>query len=692
MNKFGFARVTVAAPFCSVGNPATNARAILDVLTAVPDSEVVVFPELCVSGYTCADLFRQRVLLDQVEGAVKTIAASTARDQLVFVGAPVRVGSHLYNCAIALHNGIVIGIVPKQNIPNHNEFYEYRWFRGADGHEPDTIEFADQHAPFGIDLLFSCASGLHVHAELCEDVWVPIPPSSYAAIMGATILVNLSASNETVGKCDYRIELIKNQSARCVAAYAYASAGPTESTTDLVFGGHCLIAENGSLLVESKRVGDGGNLIRRSEWVTADVDIEKLQTERRLLTSFGEARRSVSRKFRRVEFCPLKESKLPDVLYRTVNGMPFVPRDQDTLHKRSAEIIGIQVAGLSKRIDMLPSKRVCVGVSGGLDSTLALLVSVETYRNLGLSPSEITGITMPGFGTTSRTKNNALKLMELLGVERKDIDIRSSCFETFKSLRHDPFGMGIYDESQTLGALDFQRFSDALGHLAHDQLEKGDLIFENVQARTRTMLLMSHGFVVGTGDLSELALGWCTYNGDHMSMYNVNCSIPKTLVRFLVDYIATHRLSPDTIPDPTGQLYHTLKDILATTISPELLPHAGDSMKQRTEDTLGPYELHDFFLFNFVRNGFSPEKILYLSDHAEFSIPYSRCVREKTLKIFLQRFFSQQFKRSCSPDGPKVGSISLSPRGDWRMPSDADVTQWLHNHEAASGTPTCDQP
>lgn len=687
MNQFGFARVTVASPLCAVGNPDQNAVAIIDVLSAVSDSDVVVFPELCLSGYTCADLFRQRLLLDKVEAAVLTVArAASSRDQLVFLGAPVPVRNQLYNCAIALYRGVILGIIPKQNMPNYNEFYESRWFRGADGNEPQTVEYAGQSTPFGIDIFFSNKAGLWVHAEICEDLWMPIPPSSYAAIMGATVLVNLSASNETVAKNEYRTELIKNQSGRCVAAYAYASAGPTESTTDLVFGGHCLIAENGQLLDQSARVGDGSSLIRRSVWATADVDVEKLQTERRLLTSFGEARRTICRPFRCIEFLPTTHSRPQQGLLRKVNGTPFVPRDKVTLHSRCAEIIGIQVAGLCKRIETIPSKQACIGISGGLDSTLALLVAVEAYRSLGLSPDHITGITMPGFGTTSRTKNNALQLMELLGIRSKTIDIRDMCLETFKAMQHDPFGLGLFAEGTAQAPYDVSRLSAALQQLSPEQYVKGDLVFENVQARTRTLLLMSHGFVLGTGDLSEMALGWCTYNGDHMSMYNVNCSIPKTLVKFLVDYIADHRLSQDMIPDPTGQLRKTLKDVVATLISPELLPHAGDQIQQSTEDNLGPYELHDFFLSNFLRNGFSPEKILYLSDYAEFSTNYPRSVREKTLKLFLTRFFSQQFKRSCVPDGPKVGSVSLSPRGDWRMPSDADATIWLNAQIAASHT------
>jgi NAD+ synthase (glutamine-hydrolysing) len=675
---YGIVRVTVASPHCSVGNPDQNVAAAISVLESAKDSDVVVFPELNITGYTCADLFRQQLLLERSEEAVARIATNSPQGQLVFIGVPIAVRNQLYNCAVALQNGRILGSVPKQYIPNYNEFYESRWFRGADGNEPKSINYAGQEVPFGIDLLFSNGIGLIVHSEICEDLWMPIPPSSYAAIMGANLLVNLSASNETVGKCAYRTDLVANQSGRCVAAYAYSSSGPTESTTDLVFGGHCLIAENSQVLIESARVGDGSGLIRESKWATADVDVQRLQTERRLLSSFGEARRQITREYRTIRFEP-EESSNQRGLLRKVSGTPFVPKDPSTLYHRCAEITGIQVAGLAKRIDSMPSKNSFIGVSGGLDSTLALLVAVEAYRGLGLTPDHITGLTMPGFGTTSRTKNNALQLMELLGIKSKTIDIHEMCLETFKAIKYQPFGLEMSD-------LNVGQFSELLQRLTADQLKKGDLVFENVQARIRTMLLMSHGFVLGTGDMSEMALGWCTYNADHMSMYNVNCSIPKTLVRFIVDYVAEHRLSRDPggasddrsrIPDPTGRLYSTLKDVVATTISPELLPHSADQITQSTEDHLGPYELHDFFLFHLVRNGFSPEKILFLSDYAEFTKRYSRDVREKTLKVFIKRFFSQQFKRSCVPDGPKVGSVSLSPRGDWRMPSDADAEIWL---------------
>ena len=687
MNKFGFARITVASPICSVGNPDKNKDEIISILKRTRDSDVVVFPELCITGYTCADLFRQKLLLDKAEEAVTKIAKEhDFADQLIFVGAPVPVGGQLYNCAIVMHEGTILGIVPKQNIPNYNEFYESRWFRAADGkNEPAFILYAGQEVPFGTDLIFRSSSGLIVHAEICEDVWMPIPPSSYAAIMGANVLVNLSASNEIVAKCDYRIDLVRNQSGRCVAAYAYASAGPSESTTDVVFGGHCLIAENSHLLAETRRVGDGKGLIRDSQYVTADVDIEKIETDRRTLSSFGEARRLIDKKFRTIECFAFEKGKKQNGLLRVVNGRPFVPNDPQTLHKRCTEVFDLQVAGLAHRLESLPNsknKKVYIGISGGLDSTLALLVTAQVYRGLGWDSKNIVGITMPGYGTTSRTKGNAIDLMEALGVTQKTIDIKKICLETFKAMKHDPFDVGMFDPSCDTELYNVECFEDTLQHLGQEQIDAGDLIFENVQARERTKILMSHGFVIGTGDLSELALGWCTYNGDHMSMYGVNCTVPKTLVKFLVDYIAEHRIGNnrnDHLADHNGKLYTTLKDIIATMVSPELLPHAGDKIVQSTEETIGPYELHDFYLTNFVRNGFSPEKILYLSDYATFSIPYSTELKTKTLKTFLKRFFSQQFKRSCVPDGTKVGSVSLSPRGDWRMPSDADAGIWIND-------------
>ena len=670
--KNGFVKITVASTICHVGNPAKNVEEIIQVLDKTIDSDIVVFPELCITGYTCGDLFRQELLLKEATEAIMDIARYS-NNRLIFVGTPVQVGGQLYNCAVVCHDKRVIGIIPKQNIPNYNEFYESRWFRGANGSEPKFIKYAYDNIPFGTDLLFRNEYDLVVHAEICEDLWMPIPPSSYASILGANVLVNLSASNEIVAKSDYRKDLVANQSARCVAAYAYASAGPTESTTDLVFGGHCLIAENGHIIQETQRVGDGSGLIRESKFASTDVDIQRLMTERRNMSSFGEARRLIPNKFREI---PVKTVYSKFVFERKINGTPFIPKDGPTLKNRCAEVTGIQVAALAKRIETVPSKKSYIGVSGGLDSTLALLVAVNSYRELKLSTKNITGITMPGFGTTSKTKNNAIELMNRLDISQKTVDIRQMCFDSMIAMGHKPFGIN-------LDGLTVHLFEEQLQNLSPEQLNNGDLVFENIQARTRTMVLMSHGFVLGTGDLSELALGWCTYNGDHMSMYNVNCSIPKTLVKFIVDYYADNRLSHEDdlkegfIPDKDFSLKKILKDIVGTTISPELLPHSNDNISQSTEDNIGPYELHDFYLVNFVKNGFSPEKILFLSNHAEFTKVYSMELRVKTMKLFIKRFFGQQFKRSCVPDGPKVGSVSLSPRGDWRMPSDADALLWL---------------
>jgi NAD+ synthase (glutamine-hydrolysing) len=658
--RFGFVRVTCASTRTVVANPDANAGAILEVLSQVADSDCVLFPELGVTGYTCADLFGQMALLEAGVRATLRIAGATAgREQLVVVGLPVAVGNSLYNCGVVIADGRVLGIVPKQFIPNYKEFYESRWFSSADGREPREIDFGGERVPFGIDLLFQAYGGVVVGVEICEDLWMPIPPSSAQAIAGANLLLNLSASNETIGKSRYRTDLVVGQSGRCIAAYAYSSAGPTESTTDLVFGGHCLIAENGLLLKESGRVGDGGLIDRGSRFITADVDVQRLQSDRRSTTSFDDCVKYLS-SYRTVRFS-LRETM--DGLKRLVVGTPFVPRANAELDRRCAEIFGIQCAGLAKRIEQLsPTSRLNIGISGGLDSTLSLLVAVKTCDLLDSPRSRIAGLTMPGFGTTSKTRRNALDLMDHLGVASETIDISSLAMQTFKEMRHAPFGIDC-------GNLDIDAFKAALGRVPRER--RHDLTFENVQARLRTFLLMSRGFVVGTGDLSELALGWCTYNGDHMSMYNPNCSIPKTLVKFLVEYVATHEFE-------AGPVRETLLSIVGTTISPELLPFAASGeIEQSTEETIGPYELHDFFLFNTVRCGFAPEKVLFLAQHATFTRPFDRETIERILATFYRRFFSQQFKRSCLPDGPKVGTVSVSPRGDWRMPSDADAGAWL---------------
>lgn len=669
MNPYGFARVTCASIRVAVADPSANTGEILRVLETCRDSDVVVFPELCITGYTCADLFGQARLLDAAQSVLARIAeATTGRHQLVLVGAPIPVGNSLYNTAVAMADGAILGVVPKQYLPNYKEFYESRWFAPAVGKEPAEITLAGHRVPFGIDLLFTAEpdilaieggpSSLVVGVEICEDLWVPVPPSSLQAMAGATVLVNLSASNETIGKSRYRTDLVVGQSGRCVAAYALAGCGPTESTTDLVFGGHCLIAENGGLLAESSRVGDGQPVRRDSYTITRDVDVARLRTDRRVMTSFDDSLSSL-RPFRRIGF-PVA-TDMPG-LHREVTGTPFVPSGPE-LHHRCAEIFGIQCAGLSKRIEGLPSGTpLNIGISGGLDSTLALLVAVTTSDMLGRDRRLIHGLTMPGFGTTQRTRTNAIDLMRHLGVSSETIDITALALEAFREISHAPFGID-------LDGLDVDSFRSALACVPAES--RSDLTFENVQARLRTFLLMSKGFVVGTGDLSELALGWCTYNGDHMSMYNPNCSIPKTLVRFLVHYVAMNQY-------PDGPVRRTLLSIAETTISPELLPASlAGEIEQSTEATIGPYELHDFILYNAVRCGHSPAKILFLSEHATFTQHHPRAVVEQTMRTFYTRFFRNQFKRSCVPDGPKVGTVSLSPRGDWRMPSDADPAEWL---------------
>jgi NAD+ synthase (glutamine-hydrolysing) len=659
MNTFGFVRLTAASPKTAVANPAANAAEIRRVLDQVADSDIVVFPELCVTGYTCADLFGQQKLLDSaVEQTLQLAAATRGRGQLVVVGLPVAVDNGLYNCAAALFDGQILGIVPKQFLPNYKEFYESRWFTAARGHERTEIDFGGKKTPFGIDLLFDAGPAV-VGIEICEDLWVPTPPSSFQALAGANVLLNLSASNETIGKNKYRSSLVVGQSGRCIAAYAFASSGPTESTTDLVFGGHCLIAENGVLLVESSRVGDGASIRRESYWITADVDVEHMQNDRRTVVNFDECASTVPRTYRPIAFALRAEM---DGLQRTVAGRPFVSAEGAELERRCAEIFGVQCAALAKRIEQLPADvPLNIGISGGLDSTLALLVAVKMCDMVGEPHRRIHGLTMPGFGTTERTRSNALALMDHLDVSRDLIDIRPLCVDTFRAIGYRPFGI---DPSGT----NVEEFQRLLSRIPPEKCH--DLVFENVQARLRTLLLMSRGFVIGTGDLSELALGWSTYNADHMSMYNPNCSIPKTLVRFLVRHVAEREFD--------GAARQTLLSIVESVISPELLPLGADGQSlQSTEESLGRYELHDFFLYHCVRNGFSPEKILFLSQFASFESAVSPAEIEKTLRTFYRRFFANQFKRSCVPDGPKVGSVSLSPRGDWRMPSDADPSLWL---------------
>lgn len=649
-SNFGFVRVSAVSPKVVVGDPIANIQEMRKILDELEDSSIVVFPELGITGYTCGDLFGQDHLLQVAKKQLFNFA-KTVMNQLVFVGVPLIYENALYNCAVAINDREIIGIIPKSYLPNYKEFYEARWFHPAIDMKPTYINMFGSKIPFGTDLIFE-HNGIKVFAEVCEDIWMPIPPSSHAAIAGANILINLSASNETVAKADYRKDLVVNQSARCMAAYIYSSCGPSESTSDLVFGGHCLIAENGSLLAESNRVGR--NLKLGSYFITQEIDVESLDHDRRQTTSFAY---SPSKEFRKVKF--YAEEHVKELKHRQVNGDPFIPQGVTELVNRCNEIIDIAVCGLVKRLEMLQnSTKLMIGVSGGLDSTLALLFLHRAAKMLKIE-DRILAYTMPGFGTTDRTLSNAVKLMNHMGIQFETIDIRPICIQMFKDLKHKPFGVEWNNETVL----------SATEKLSNIDPNTSDLVFENVQARARTNLLMNKGFVIGTGDLSEIALGWCTYNADHMSMYNPNCSIPKSLVQFLIKYLA------DTQED--NILKSILYDIFQTPISPELLPTNGKGESlQVTESVVGSYELNDFFLFNFIRKGFSPEKIRFLAKYAKFFINHSDKEIDDVLKSFYTRFFRNQFKRNCVPDGPKVGSVSLSPRGDWRMPSDASSAIW----------------
>ncbi len=661
MHEFGFVRVTTAVPKVAVANVERNLDEHLRLIEEHQASDLIVFPELSLTGYTCGDLFAQRRLTDESRQALDALCKKLGNVlAVVVVGLPLYVEARgsLYNCGAVLSNGRILGVVPKTYLPNYREFYESRWFVGASGGEPKIVD----GLPFGTDLLFEQRpAGWKFGVEICEDVWAPIPPSTFQALAGATILVNLSASNETIGKSQFRRDFVQGQTGKLLAGYVYCSSGPTESTSDLVFGGHCLVGENGKILAES------APFIRDAHALTVDIDVDKLRHERATMPgTFGECAARNVREYRAIPFESSGGARRLD-LRRSVAAHPFVPSDEATLKARCAEIFGIQCCGLAKRIERLPQKDVCIGVSGGLDSTLVLLVAVRAFDMLGLDRKHIHGFTMPGFGTSQRTKSNADKLMRLLGITAKTVDIRETALHTFSELNHVPFGMPV--DIHAITAEELQHKLEALPNGSED------LTFENVQARIRTLFLMSSGFVLGTGDLSEAALGWSTYNADHMSMYNVNCSIPKTLVKFLVRYVAQNEIEYQG--GPNRALCETLMDIVGTVISPELLPTKRGESPQSTEEKIGPYELHDFFLYHFQRNGFTPEKILYLASFATFDRAYSRQEIAMHMRTFITRFFANQFKRDCVPDGPKVGSVSLSPRGDWRMPSDADPNLWL---------------
>ena len=636
MTENGFFRVAAAVPAVSPADCEANVRSIISLLDDLKQvsPSFVAFPEMSVTGYTCGDLFHNRTLLDGVSRAIGRLDRySRTCDMAFVVGAPLEVCGALYNCALVFCHGL-IAVVPKTYIPSYNEFYEKRWWTSA----PETngeIALSGRHIPFGTRLLVDCL-GVRVGVEICEDMWTPIPPSSYAAMAGAEIIVNISASDDLIGKYDYLTSLVKQQSARTISAYVYASAGYGESSTDLVFDGKAFVAENGSLLAANRRWQ------LKPQYVVADIDIEAIRRDRLHTTSFADcARRSDLCRFETVP-ASLTPRHDDDSLYRRVNPLPFVPADRDGLDERCDEIINIQATALCRRLDFTHCRSLVIGISGGLDSTLALLVAVRAFDRLALDRKGIIGVTMPGFGTTDRTHDNAVALMESLGVTIREISIVAAVNQHFADIGHDP----AYH----------------------------DVTYENSQARERTQLLMdianqTGGMVLGTGDLSELALGWATYNGDHMSMYGVNAGVPKTLVRHLTAYFA--KTSDDS---------HTrdiLLDIIDTPISPELIPAAADgTIKQKTEDLVGPYELHDFFLYNMLRYGFAPRRVFFLARKA-FAGKYADDVIKHWMKTFYRRFFNQQFKRSCLPDGPKVGSVCLSPRGDWRMPSDASSRLWL---------------
>lgn len=658
----GYYRATAAGPRLRVADPAFNAAESIRTIRQFRDSDLIVLPELGLTAYTCGDLFATQTLLDAAVDALGQVAAATT-DYLgvVVVGLPMIVGTSVMNVAAVLGHGQVYGIVPKTFLPTYREFYEGRHFRGATAQDPSTVKIDGEAVPFGTNLLFEHGKAV-IAVEICEDLWVPVPPSCHAAIAGANVVVNLSASNETIGKAQWRHDLVVSQSGRLIAGYVYASAGGDESTSDVVFGGHCLIAENGSLLGQSRRIGDGeAPVVPDATSLTRDIDLQRLDHDRRVVGSFDDYRDSLPHPYRRIAIeSSLSNSDVGEAangpLLRRIDPHPFVPDNPSEREARCAEILAIQTGGLVKRLSQLPeSLTLSIGISGGLDSTLALLVAIGAVDHLKRDRKTIHAIVMPGFGTTQRTNDNAMELVDSLGVTAERIDIRQLSLDTFRGLKHSPLGIAV-DEKTEIESLQTDLMATPDG--------ASDLMFENVQARMRTLLLMSRGFVLGTGDMSEQALGWSTYNGDHMSMYNVNASIPKTLVKYLVRYFADHRFD--------GEMRAVLHRIANTPISPELLPpnEAGE-IRQSTEASVGAYELHDFFLYHFVRGGCDRDKMLFLSKRATFSESYSDEVIETTLDTFIRRFFASQFKRNCVPDGPKVGSVSLSPRGDWRMPPDA---------------------
>lgn len=654
MDNLGFFRVATAIPEVHLADPIGNTKNIINLAKEArkKGATLVLFPELSVTGYTCADLFNQQALLDATVDALEMLADVSAEMELaMIVGAPLAFGNHLFNCAVVIQNGTITGVVPKSYLPNYNEFYEKRWFASGRGVTGETINIGGYiDVPFGTDLLFSF-DDVKVGIEICEDMWVPQTPGTRVALAGADIVCNLSATDELIGKHFYLKNLIKSRSAVARCGYVYASAGWGESSTDLVFSGNAIIAEDGVILAESSRFNLNEQLI------CVDLDIEKMRQDRRRYSSYADPaseNAALQKEYRKVRglYAPkwLESPSEKTEILRTIDPHPFVPSDPTHLREHCEEIISIQAWGLARRLNAIGSSKMVIGISGGLDSTLALMVAVRAIDMLGKPHSDITAITMPGFGTTSRTHGNAWNLMEMIGVTALEIPIGEAVELHFRDIGQDP--------------------------------NKHDATYENSQARERTQILMdmankTGGIVVGTGDLSELALGWCTYNGDQMSMYGVNASVPKTLVRYLVEWFAT-----DAENNGNKEIAATLRDIADTPISPELIPAAdnADKIEQKTEDLVGPYELHDFFLFHTLRNGFRNYKIMALAEKA-FEGKYDKKTIAKWMDTFYRRFFNQQFKRSCMPDGPKVGSVCLSPRGDWRMPSDAGSGLWRNFEE-----------
>lgn len=653
--KFGMIRTAAATPRLSVADPAANEAEIMRMIEEAEAQKVgiLLFPELTLTGYTSGDLFYQELLYQkQLESLSHIAAATEGSSMIVVLGFALRLDNNLYNCAALLQDGKVLGVVPKTFIPNAKEFYEARWFASGIGiaEARNSILLFGKETAFGNLVFEDSENDLRLGIEICEDLWLPITPSSHLALAGAQIILNPSASNETVGKSDYRRDLVAVQSAKSMCGYVYASAGTSESTTDLVFSGHQLIAENGAILAENERFE------RESTMTVTEIDFARLRYERSHGQNMAECSIAYSDRtaFTFVPLLPTRTIQESDRLVRRYERNPFVPSDPRATDRSCSEIFRIQTAGYARRMEHTHAKKTVIGISGGLDSTLALLTAAQTHKLLGRPASDIIAVTMPGFGTTDKTYRNALTIMKLLGTELREIPIRDAVRQHFRDIGH--------DESVR------------------------DLTYENSQARERTQILMDlagqeGGLVLGTGDLSEAALGWCTYNGDHMAMYNVNAGIPKTLVRFVVKWVMENKLSgPSEDPSFSSNnalLKETLEDILNTPISPELLPPEEDgSIAQKTEDTVGPYILHDFFLYHTLRSGMPPGKLLFLAQHA-FDGEYNREFLKKWLRVFYRRFFSQQFKRSCMPDGPKVGSAAVSPRGDLRMPSDASSSLWL---------------